>query len=331
MTVLTGPLGSVDRIAISPGGEYVAAAGGTEQRLVVWATHEPDRPRHTLSVGWFHERLWHFRFVPGSGLLVVGDNTGVTARDPDSAAEVWRIPGSYNGSDEGVGGLNVSLDGRELIVAFWDEFGTFARIQRWGLDGRSPPIRRRGARGQEDGHVRDVAFLPGTMAFVVAEDVCVGAQPVGPLPHFRYDIRGRLRIVNAAARTTHTLDTDFETHDLTQGAVHQLAVSPAGRFIAAQGPEWVLVYDTRTINAPPRRLSQERVTLTGVAFCPSGRYLAVSGGPGVTLYETVTWQVVMTRARDGAPMRSVCFSPAGGLLATGSDAGDVVIWDMPDA
>lgn len=321
MTVLTGPLGRVDRVAISPGGEYVAAAGGTEQRLVVWAIRQPDQPRHVLPVLWFHERPWHFGFVPGSGLLVVGDSEGVTAHEPDSAAAVWRIPRIYS-SDPGVCGLDVSADGCELIVIFFDYFGS-SRVQRWALNGRSHPVRGRGARGPED-TTRAVGFLPGTTAFVVAEDVYARAEPVDAPPPFSFEYRGRLRIVNGAGRTTQTLDTG-------SGSVHQLAVSPDGRFLAAQFPGSVLVWDTRAIDTPPRHLSQGPVTLTGVAFCPSGRYLAISGGSAVTLYETTTWQVARTYAWGGALMRAVCFSPAGGLVAAGSDAGAVVVWDLPSA
>jgi hypothetical protein len=259
--VLTGPLKVVNRVALSPDGAYAAAAGGTAKRLVVWATREPDHARHVLRAG-FDRRMWNFCFDPSSGLLLTGDNLGVVARDPANAAQVWRVP-TRNTWDCGVNGLDVSRDGRELVVSFSDGYRAYAEFQRWELNGRAPPIRKRGARGPEGSISRGVAFLAGTTAFVAADDDCVEARPVGP-PRIVVDYRARLRIVNAVGRTTHTLNTEFES-------VHQLAVSPTGRFVTAQFPQAVLVWDARALDAPPWQLRpQKRFAFTGIAFCPSG-------------------------------------------------------------
>jgi len=334
--VLTGSsLGRVDRVAISPDGGYVAAAGGADRRLVVWATRQPDRPLHVFDAG-FGERMWNFCFDPASGLLIVGvcfDNAtgtapagtgmGVVARDPADAAEVWRIPPGQVECQPIVTGLDVSSDGGELLVCFCDSYWGWSRCERWALSGRAQPIRGSGTRKTEEA-TRGVALLPATGGYVIAEDECVGAEPVGPLPHYHYLHRGRLRVVGRTGRTTHTLQTDFE-------GIHQLAVSRTGRWIAAQAAPEVLVWDTQSLAGPPRRLSRAQISLTGVAFSPSGRSLAVSGGTAVSVYETGMWQAAAAYEWGGEPLRSVCFNSDGGSIAAGSDGGRVVIWDAPSA
>lgn len=334
--VLTGsPLGRVDRVAISPDGEYIAAAGGADRRLMVWATRHPNQPRHVLDAG-FGERLWNFCFDPASGLLLVGvcfDNAsgtapvgtemGVVARDPADATEVWRIPPSQVECQPIVLGLDVSPDGGELLACFCDSYWGWSQCERWALSGRAEPVRGRRTRKTEEATC-GVALLPETGGYVIAENECVGAEPVGPLPHFRTLYRGRLRVVGRTGRTTHTLQTDFE-------GIHQLVVSRTGRLIAAQAAPEVLVWNTQSLADPPRHLSRGQVPLTGVAFSPSGQFLAVSGGTALTVYETATWQATAAYEWGGEPLWSVCFSLDGGSIAGGSDGGRVVIWDAPGA
>jgi WD40 repeat protein len=318
--LLTRPLVGVDRVAFSPDGAYLAGAGEMERLLLLWWMSEPERPMHLLPACWYSERMWHYGFDPASGLLLVGDCTGITAYDPASAYVFWRVPAPF--TDCMMFGFNVSPDGRELLAVYRGYEATVDEIQRWALNGRQTPTRQRGGRGTEEAGVCGVAFLNGTTSFVVAEVMCVGAELLADKVHFRYDMRGRLRIVNAGGRTTRTIETEFES-------IHQLAVSPDNRFVAAQCPQGILVWDARVFDVPPRKLSSGQGLFTGIAFCPTSRYLAASAGANVIMYDTTTWKVAKTYTSDGKPMRSVCFDPKGGRLAAGSDASEVLIWDLP--
>ncbi|MBA4068150.1 MAG: hypothetical protein C0501_31505 [Isosphaera sp.] len=322
MIVLSGPLKTVDRVALSPDGAHVAAAGGTARRLAVWAVREPDQPRYLLPAA-FDRRYWHFAFDPAGGLLLVGDSRGVTARDPADGAEVWRLP-TRDPSECGVGGLDVSRDGRELLACLWDagrEWDWGPGFGRWELNGRDPPARRRGARARDDGVCQGVALLPGTTSFAWAEDHDIRTRAVGH--RYVVDYQARVHVVSAAGRTTHTLTAGFES-------VHQLAASADGRCLAAQFPPAVLVWDVGDLARPPRELRPDRkARFTGVAFHPSGRYLATtSNDAAVKLYDTTSWQVAKTYTWDVGRMRSVAFSPDGSLAAAGTDTGKVVVWDV---
>lgn len=319
--VLTRPPVAVDRVAISPNGFYVAGAGGMERLVLVWLIGDPAQPTLLLPGEWSSERQWHFCFEPGSGLLLVGDVRGVTAYDPAANPPYvcWRIPASS--TDCMMCGLDVSLDGRELLAVYLGYDADFYQIQRWALNGRQPPTRQRGARWRDEGGVCGVAFLPGTASFIVAEVECVGAELVDKV-HFRYDMQGRLQIVNAGGRIMRMIETELES-------IHQLAVSSDGRFVAAQNSQAVFVWNAQDFDTPPKKLKTNNNPLTGLAFCPSGRTLAVSGGTEVLLYDTSTWNTTKSFTWDGKPIRSVCFRSDGGLLAAGSDASEVAIWDLP--
>jgi hypothetical protein len=49
MRILSGQLKPVDRLAFSPEGTLLAAAGGDRKPLDLWSLASPERPRHRLS------------------------------------------------------------------------------------------------------------------------------------------------------------------------------------------------------------------------------------------------------------------------------------------
>lgn len=316
MIVLTGPLKSVDRVAISPDGAHLVAAGGTQKRLAVWSLREPGQPHYDLHAG-FDRRYWNFCINPVDGLLLIGDNTGVTAYDLTEGDVVWTVP-ARNEYECVTEGLDVSRDGRELIAAVGNGYRAYSEFQRWELKGCDDPVRKRGARGPEGDLCRGVAFLPGTNGFVSADDYPRSVRMQGV--RIVVDNRVRLRVVTG--RTVQVLTTE-------QKSVQQLAVSRDGRFIAAQFPRLVLVWTVGDLNAPPTELVPgKRLGFTGIAFHPSGKFLAATSNDAtVKLYDTETWQVARTFTWEIGRMRSVAFSPDGTLAAAGSDTGKVVVWD----
>jgi WD40 repeat protein len=108
-----------------------------------------------------------------------------------------------------------------------------------------------------------------------------------------------------------------------------LAGMQDGSYAAGYCDTKVLVFDTST-DAEPRIIHNDvRRHFTGIAFHPFGRWLAAaSNDETVKFYDTESWQVAKTFGFRIGRMRSVAFSPDGTLAAAGSDTGQVVLWDV---
>ena len=304
MLVLNGQLKSVDRLAFSPDGSLLTTAGGERKPLDLWAVDPPGQLRHRLPVR-LQKTLWSFCFSPADGLLMVADGTEVIAFDPMSATEVWRVrPEKF----ADIAGLSVSEDGQRLAIAFLFQYLFEGGYQWWELNGRKPPNRKHAINGSPNCMCRDVVVVPSRGWLVAAEDE--------PPNHSQLHILAP----DSAGRILPT----------TSPAVQQLIVAPEGRYIAAQFPRTVLVWDTASIERAPVTLKNTSPrAFTGVAFHPSGRYLAATSNDAtVKLYDTTTWELARTFTWEIGRMRSIAFSPDGTLAAAGSDTGKVVVWDV---
>jgi WD40 repeat protein len=109
-----------------------------------------------------------------------------------------------------------------------------------------------------------------------------------------------------------------------------LVVSPDGKSVGYRCNNRFDVIQVSSAGSLRARIRSENLKhFTGVAFHPSGRYLAAtSNDETVKLYDTETWRVAKTFTWDIGKMRSVGFSPDGTLAAAGSDTGRVVVWDV---
>ena len=305
MLMLGGRSKSVDRLAFSPDGSLLAAAGDQYQPFDLWRVDSPDRPQRHIPVR-FDKRYWNFCFHPADGLLLVADDSEVIAFDALTGEEAWRVEPQENFV---LAGLSVSKDGRRLVVAELYQYLSESGYQWWELNGRKPPTRKQTAKGSPRCKCRGVVILPSA-GIAVAEDRST-------------EIPAQIHLLTAEGRSSRIWRTSFDF-------VRQLAVTPNGRLIAAQFQRNVVIWDANDPDNPPAQIKNEsRFAFTGIAFHPSGRYLAAtSNDESVKLYDTATWEIARTFTWDIGRMRSVAFSPDGTLAAAGSDTGNVVVWDV---
>jgi WD40 repeat protein len=113
--------------------------------------------------------------------------------------------------------------------------------------------------------------------------------------------------------------------------VQAVAFGPDGLLAAAETGGAVRVWDVRTheLAGPPARLPP---SVLGVAFSPDGSRLAIpfgamaeKGGDGVEVRDVESGQRIARLPVDGE-VRTVAFSPDGGLLAGGQLDGAALLW-----
>jgi WD40 repeat protein/serine/threonine protein kinase len=109
-------------------------------------------------------------------------------------------------------------------------------------------------------------------------------------------------------------------------SAHSVAYSPDGKVLAVAGTvqEFVDIWDVpgRTRIKP---LQPNEGSL--VAFSPRRDLLATDAGKQIRLWRTGTWDLVAQLALSG-DVRVLKFSPDGARLASLSDPGEVIVWDV---
>ncbi|MEE8391533.1 MAG: WD40 repeat domain-containing protein [Anaerolineae bacterium] len=113
------------------------------------------------------------------------------------------------------------------------------------------------------------------------------------------------------------------------GAVHSVAFSPDGRYLASASANAVALWDTAS-GRELRQLRGHTDVVQSVAFSPDGRLLASAGGDEtVRLWDVAGGKAVEVRRLEGhrEAVWSVAFSPDGRTLASGSHDKTVRLWD----
>jgi WD40 repeat protein len=107
----------------------------------------------------------------------------------------------------------------------------------------------------------------------------------------------------------------------------RIALDPAGKRLATEGPDHAVQVHDLDSDAPPRILGRHRGTLRGLAFGPDGRVLATaSEDRSAKLWDVESGQELMTL--QGHMSKVVCldFSPDGRLIATAGDDETLRLW-----
>jgi len=112
-------------------------------------------------------------------------------------------------------------------------------------------------------------------------------------------------------------------------SVNSAAVSPDGRWLAVRGVEGLQVRDT----ADGELVLEHAKTCYGygLAFTPDGTRLVatrVGGQPALEVWTVAGWRHEKPVKSKIGPLKSVAFSPDGGLAAVGGYQGQVAVWDF---
>jgi len=110
------------------------------------------------------------------------------------------------------------------------------------------------------------------------------------------------------------------------GETRALAHDAQGHTLAVGGRATLALHDPLTL-APQRTLALEGQALD-LAFAPDGSVLAVATEEGrVEVFELASGTRTAVLPASGTPLHTLCFDPTGTRLATGSDGGEVTLWD----
>ncbi len=216
-------------------------------------------------------------------------------------------------------------------LRLWDP-ATGELLRRWGDAGRK---------------VRDVAFAPDGQTLAVLEAGALtlhnprGGRFVGslPLPEGANDFGrlavspdGRLLVVGGAK--AERLVWDLASRRLlgccpTPGPCRGLHFLADGRRLL-----WVDGDDLR-VGAPAadgnhmESFAQEILSgVTATALSRDGRLLAVAQGREVAVWEVTPPRPLLRRDGHRAAVRALAFTPDGGSLVSGDDAGEALVWKI---
>jgi WD40 repeat protein len=298
LLTLGGPrYGWAFNVGYSPDGERIVSAG-QDGKARVWDAHS-GRLLATLvgHTGW----IWAARFSPDGGRIGTSSSDG-TARIWD--ARTGRELLVLAGHTKNVFDITFSPDGTRVLTGSVD--GT-ARV--WD-------VRPQGA--------RDAATLP-------AQSGVQGAQVSD------YSPDGKLLAVGGGGPTPASLwnpTTGKKLRNLAHdGDVFAAAFSPGGTRIVLSGYGAPVVVDTAS-GRPVLKLRHSGTGFQpGAAWSPDGMLIALglaSAPSGAGLWDAHTGKL-LRRFPDPAGASAVAFSPDGRLLAAGSFAGTVSIWDVASA
>ncbi len=288
---------SVLAVAISPDGRWLAT-GGVDNAARLWDLTNTDRVTDT-SVSLVHSGPVEAMMFSADGLLVSGgsDNAALLY-DPD---QLTVEPTALGGP---VTALTVNLNTDQVAIGSDD-----GSAHVWDLDQLStePAVLN------HDDDVTALAYSPD------GDQVATGTAA------------NVVRLWNVDDPDAEPILLPFDkTEKFPNAEVEALAFSPDGKLLAAGGGDEVLrLWD---LESSPQEHIQESVDqyIRAVEFSPDGSLLAVGlGDSSVLLMPVDDVAPIRLRGHD-ADVSSVTFSADGEWLASGDQAGKILLWDPGD-
>jgi WD40 repeat protein len=351
LLALRGATWAVRSVCFSPDGQRIASAGGN------------DDPKKKAGVG--EVKVWDAR--TGQQLLAIQGHTQAVssvAFSPDGqrlatggedTAKVWDARTGQQLLDlhiDSVRSVCFSPDGQRLAtgggaldVIVWDartgqRLRSLGRVDGWVIEISvlsvcfSPDGERIAAGAGEFGRFGEAkVWNAGT-----GQALFTLVGHTGPVASVCFSPDGQRIATGSYDEIAKVWDarTGQELLTLHTGGVSSVCFSPDGQRLATGGGE-VKVWDART--------GQELVILKGhtspvtsVCFSPDGQRLACGGGRlddpqnehwvgEVEVWNARTGQQLLTLKGHTLSVTSVCFSPDGQRIATGSEDGTARVWD----
>lgn len=324
------PNPSIEAIAYSADGSTLAT-GGVTGHLKIWSV-EGESMEHS------HEMTWSIgglEFDKESRVLAITSRLGTLHfYDVDGRRELAKVK-THNLS---TGRLARSADGKWLAVGSGDGAVKLVRMR----SAMRPNVY------WHDDSVRAVAFLPegnqlvagdiqGNLKiwdFESAESLPLETLSNKPLTTLAIQPRGKLIAAGGGGslcglwdRESHKL---VDKIDLGEHGVISLAFTPSGRRLALavrDGP--VLIYDVDDWKQPRLKIDQLEAPATAVVFSANERFLIAAHLNGqVNVFDASNGQLREHLLHLRTIPIAMCLCEQGRLLAVGTDAGEIHLWDL---
>jgi WD40 repeat protein len=310
---LTGVKSTVDSVAYSPGGRYLAA-GFQTGAVMLWDLQDPLRPRQVGEPFRFQD--FHGGVVVGfagdNRLVAAGTSGSVTIFDLTEPERPRPLGNPVVGKSGREGGAWLSPDGTVLATSNKED----PRLRLWDLTDPAQPRPLGPPLALYPKEVRAVAFsADGTMI------ATSGPADTDMVQLFDFRQREAPRLVGRIAPAPADI-------------VDSLSFSADGRMLAVGGFfRGTGLWDVSDAATPRPARDLLRVGMgSKVWFSPQGATLATTAGRDTGLLLWNTSDRDFPRRTEtliaGEDDRSLAFSPDGRVVASGSGDGRVTLWNL---
>ncbi|MGB6199948.1 MAG: WD40 repeat domain-containing protein [Candidatus Acidiferrales bacterium] len=308
-----GPGKAVNRIAFTPDGRTIVAAGMDKPAsltITLWDI-QTGKSRRTFSTT-AADLYDGYAFSPDARTFAVGSNPNtdidhytVTLRDVATGKTLHAMTGQTKQTDDN----EFSPDGRTLASGSQDQRLMLFDVATGKLIREiDDPV----------GMVSPVAFSPDGRTLVTGSNNYEPMNDDNPADEIN-------TIDVWDATTTNQLQTLPRQDNWTSS----VAFSPDGKILAtANWDAKVTLWDVASWKVL-RTLSGQTDTITAVAFSPDGRTLASGcNDSSIKLWDVASGKELVTLAGHTDQVVSVVFSPDGKSLASGSFDNTIKLWDV---